>query len=137
MDQSTCSKNICGRSLLPLFVYGTLKRGYRNSSLMNEHYVTFLKEVRTVPEFRLIDFGSFPGLTTGNKAIEGELYHVDSWYIDCLDRFEGCGGDGVYTRQLVTLEDGSHAYAYICNSPNAPEYEGTNWHERVDETVVG
>lgn len=132
MDQSTCC-----RSLLLLFVYGTLKRGCRNSSLMNEHYVTFLKETRTTPEFRLIDFGSFPGLSIGNKAIEGELYQVDGWYIDYLDRFEGCGGDGVYARQLITLEDGSHAYAYICNSPNTPEYEGTNWHERVNETVVG
>lgn len=128
MDQS---------SLFLLFVYGSLKRGCCNASLMDDHYTTFIQEVRTKPEFRLISFGSFPGLTAGDKAIEGELYYVEGHYIDYLDRFEGCGGDGVYTRQLIQLEDGKQVYAYVCSVPNAPEYEGTNWHERVDEAIVG
>ena len=114
-----------------LFVYGTLKQGERNNKLMQGR---FLREVRTEPKFRLVDFGTFPGLAFGRHAISGELWEVDDETLVKLDEFEGIG-DGVYIRKLIQLEDGEQAYAYLCQPFFAVEYDGTNWHERERQTV--
>jgi gamma-glutamylcyclotransferase (GGCT)/AIG2-like uncharacterized protein YtfP len=110
-----------------LFVYGTLKKGERNHNFLQN--AVFLREVRTQPEFRLIDFGTFPGMTAGGKAIEGELYHVTEDELGRIDDFEGEDGEGLYARHLIQLEDGSQAFAYVSFPSFTPsEFEGTNWH---------
>ena len=43
-----------------LFVYGTLKRGMKNYQLLAGQ--AFLNSTRTMPCYRLLDLGSYPGL---------------------------------------------------------------------------
>ena len=125
------------KSKMLLFVYGTLKKRERNSSFL--YNAVFLREVCTRPEFRLLDFGTFPGMTAGHKAIEGELYYVTEDELSRIDDFEGVGWnteDSVYARHLIQLEDGSQAFAYVCSPFSTPtEFEGTNWYERKCQTV--
>ena len=106
-----------------LFVYGTLKRNHRNNVLLSGY--EFLGEVRTVRDYKLINCGTFPGLQYGCKAINGELYRVDDNLLERLDCLEGTK-QNLYTRDYVQLEDGTQAYAYLCNM-KAPDYDGTNW----------
>lgn len=108
-----------------IFVYGTLKYGERNNDLMVGEFV---RDARTEPSHRLVDFGTFPGLAAGTESIEGELWSVDETTLRRLDYFEGVH-NGVYVRKQIQLDDGTQAYAY-CSLIDMPHYAGTNWHER-------
>jgi gamma-glutamylaminecyclotransferase len=57
-----------------LFIYGTLKRGMKNHSLVAGQM--FLQTANTKPFYRLLDLGPYPGLIANDKrglAIAGEL----------------------------------------------------------------
>lgn len=73
-----------------LLVYGTLKRGEcRNHVLRGE---TYLKDVKTLPHYKLLNLGSYPGLVrveNDGRAVEGELYEVHTPLKEMLDRIEG------------------------------------------------
>src|SRR5690606_17187013 len=70
-----------------LFVYGTLRRGFHHHGQLRG--ARFLGVVRTRPGYALVDFGPYPGLVEGARAIVGELYAVPSALVPALDAFEG------------------------------------------------
>ena len=106
-----------------LFVYGTLKTNEQNNYLLRGK---FLRQTRTVPKYKLIDCGAFPGLADGTFSVEGELWEIDPNTLKFLDKFEGVDC-GMYSREQVELEDGTLAIAYICLLLDKPDYNGTNW----------
>lgn len=86
-----------------IFVYGTLKRGLcRAHFLAGQH---FWGEARTLPQYRMFDCGTYPGLklaSTGGLSIVGELWEVDEECLARLDQEEGLP-EGLYARQRIEL----------------------------------
>lgn len=97
-----------GKALL--FVYGSLLEGEANHALLVG--ARFVRACRTAPCFDLFDLGPFPAMTEGGrKAVVGELYEVDAWFVDELDAFEG--HPDLFRRVTIHLDDGSEALAYV------------------------
>jgi gamma-glutamylaminecyclotransferase len=91
-----------------LFVYGSLKRGFRHHSELAG--ADFLAEARTVPGYTLISLGPYPALiVSGSDLVVGELYRVTQSHLHRLDIFEGSD----YERREVALESGITAQAYL------------------------
>jgi len=109
-----------------LFIYGTLKQdGCRASAMEGK----FLGYVETLPEHKLIDCGSYPGLIydkDGGLSIKGELWEVDESLMDHkLDQIEGV--PILYKRGQVKIkdcEDEVLTYIYQGKSKN---YCGNEW----------
>lgn len=77
-----------------VFVYGTLKKGYKNHSVLQR--AKFIGEAQTVDKFTLYKGGNiFPFLFEKSSEREhkniilGELYDVPESMIPALDHFEG------------------------------------------------
>jgi gamma-glutamylaminecyclotransferase len=98
-----------------LFIYGTLKRGMRNHSLLANQ--VFLGEYRTVPGYRLIDLGPYPGLIADDNSTGtalGELWQVDDATLSKLDVFEDV--PNLYQRRAVKIAsypDPVQTYFYV------------------------
>lgn len=91
-----------------LFVYGSLKRGFRHHSELEG--ARFLAEVRTIPGYTLVSLGSYPALiVSGSDHVVGELYRVTNEHLLRLDVFEGTD----YERGEVDIESGIRAHAYL------------------------
>lgn len=117
-----------------LFVYGTLKQGQLNCSLVNR-YARSIE--RGWISGRLFDVGLFPALAEGDGEVWGEVVRVDPGDIPCLlavlDRLEGYREEdisgSIYIRRIVdvTTESGGRerAYAYFYNleHPGFPALE--------------
>ncbi len=90
---------------LPIFVYGTLKRGERRES--NWPHLPERIEPATVPG-ELHDFGPYPGLTPGQHTVLGELWFIASDHmhrtLQVLDAIEDYNGreDDLYDRVTIT-----------------------------------
>ena len=72
-----------------LFLYGTLKRGQANNSLIAGQ--EFLGPARTAPGYRLYDSGPFPCLVEDRQrgvAVRGELWEVEESLLPKLDEWE-------------------------------------------------
>lgn len=85
-----------------LFVYGTLKRGYRNHRLIADQQ--FVGEATSEPYYRLVDVGPYPGLIHDEEtglAVRGELWIVSACALAELDDFEMSTDD--YTREPIAL----------------------------------
>ena len=62
----------------PLFVYGTLKKGYHAHDLIRNS--KFLGFGYTTKDYKLLNLGKYPGLVeckNGTYNIEGEIYEID------------------------------------------------------------
>ena len=114
-----------------VFVYGTLKKGYRNNVLLSRS--TFVAPATTNPEFRLYDNGSYPCLV---KAKDGEVAHevigevwiVDDHTLSRLDQLENA--PDLYHREEIELIDQEKAWAYIYNYDTSRFHEcGNQWPE--------
>ena len=106
--------------LIPVFVYGTLKRGYPNydESLLGAYF----REIASSREaFPLVVANRFysPVLIDEPGAgfpVSGELYCVTETVLARLDEMESVGKPGGYHRELIDIElqDGrlmpAHAY---------------------------
>ena len=107
-----------------LFVYGSLKRGYRHHAELDG--ARFIAVARTSAAYRLLDFGTYPGLARGTRAIEGELFEVDDAVLQRLDEFEGSD----YLRSRIELSDGSTVETYLAVdaiTSGARDLEGDVW----------
>lgn len=89
------------RNMHYVFVYGTLKRGFPNSHLLER--ATFIGEFRTVTKYPLVVGGQYfsPYLLdipqTGNR-VKGEMYVVNDAILADLDHLERVGIN--YTRKV-------------------------------------
>lgn len=79
-----------------VFVYGTLKRGYGNHGLLQNHGSTYCGTVLTEPAYLLYASGGGTGIpfmvaATPPKgiSIRGEVYLVDDATLASLDQLEG------------------------------------------------
>lgn len=118
-------------SSIRLFVYGSLKRGFRHHTVLAG--ATFERAAWTAPGYRLVRHGEYPALTRergGEHRVSGELYLVEPEDVPRLDEFEEV--PHLYQRELILLEDGSHAHAYVVSPEVAarcvPLADGT-WRE--------
>lgn len=87
-----------------LFVYGTLKRGFTNNSLLDGQ--EFIRQATTLPFYRLHDSGPYPCLvkvSQNGNAIQGELWKVNDELIPTLDALEG--SPELFARQEVAIRD--------------------------------
>jgi gamma-glutamylaminecyclotransferase len=126
------------RIMAKLFVYGTLKQGFHAHFLLKKAPAALYGEIRTRPEYHLYDVGSFPGLildVASQGGVTGELYEVPQSAFKDLDRYE-CVGTGLFKREIIELEDGTKAYAYLFNSDleNASKVESGRWDIKENES---
>lgn len=110
-----------------LFIYGTLKRGMKNHSLLAGQ--AFVQTAHTKPLYRLLDLGPYPGLVADEnqgRAIAGELWRVDESTLQKLDIFEAV--PKLFERRTVQIESFSaevQSYFYVGN--NTGSYCGSSW----------
>jgi gamma-glutamylaminecyclotransferase len=89
-----------------VFVYGSLKRGYRNSPLLAGS--VFLDEAVSVPTYKMIEIKmaeySFPVIMPdpGGRKLAGEVYGVDDATLARLDQLEREGSS--YDRVTIDAE---------------------------------
>src|SRR5919112_6245358 len=84
-----------GGAMIHVFVYGSLKRGFRNHHFLETS--RFIGPGTTRHDFDLLDLGYFPAaIKPGTFAIQGELFSVDRHTLRNLDRLEG---NGVFYRR--------------------------------------
>lgn len=89
---------------IPLFVYGTLKKGYHAHNLIKGS--KFLGFGYTTRDYKLLKCGSFPGLSktkNGTVNIEGELYELNKNRLPSLHNYEGVGS-GLFDFEILSLE---------------------------------
>ncbi len=118
--------------MIRVFVYGSLKRGFRHHDVMEAEKATFLGAARTAPGFRLIRYGEYPALTHGGSGfVTGELYEVTEGALAALDEFEDC--PDLYQREEIALEDGAVVFSYVVSQARAARFPAIGdgiWRER-------
>lgn len=97
-----------------VFVYGTLKRGFRNHRFLES--ANYLGEAYTIAEYRMLD-GRFPVLRDAGpdlKPVGGEVYDVDNHTLSKLDDLESVES-GMYERTEtdIVFSDGRASQAFI------------------------
>ena len=110
-----------GGVVMKVFVYGTLKKGFGNNSLMESAEAKFICETTTKKEYYLVSYGipyvvketkEYPRSIRKMKGkIKGELYEIPEKNIGIIDDLEG--HPNWYRRELVELENGEKAYLYF------------------------
>ena len=112
---------------IEVFVYGSLLRGEPNHGLLKE--ATWIGPARTVPAYRLVDLGPYPGLLAeGSTAVAGEVYRVPEPLLAALDALEE--HPEVYVRTPVRLDSGREALTYLLRARLAagrPAVAGGDW----------
>src|SRR5262245_56620 len=85
-----------------VFVYGTLKKGFRNHHLLETSKLV-VADVLTSRRYRMLDVG-FPVMLPGTEGlVQGEVYEVDAETLEQLDRLEGEGR--MYHRTVIEVYD--------------------------------
>ena len=102
-----------------VFVYGSLKKGYCNSSLLrNDRYIA--DRLTEDDTYVMRSLGSFPGVHRSYngmqcRPVSGELYEVSDYTLYRLDILESNGH--FYNRELIKLrEEEEPAWMYLLNS---------------------
>lgn len=109
-----------------MFVYGTLKRGEKNHHWLEGASWQGEAELSGV---LLHDLGPFPMAVIGEGTAIGEVYAVEERGLARLDELEGY--PRLYDRQMLTLNDGRHAWVYLGRPRqvrHAPLVVGGSWH---------
>ncbi len=113
-----------------IFVYGTLKRGHSNHGYMEgQHFVSL---AMTQPQYRLHDFGGYPGMVLdecNGISIHGEVWRIDADCLERLDELEDTAG-GEYLREVVPMippfdQAKVEGYRYLRDVSEAPNIGGS------------
>ena len=100
-----------------LFVYGTMKTGFRNHDRISTDIDTiYLGEAMTEPNFQMKSksVGNYiaPVVLEGKNSIQGELYEISPSLLEYVDLMEGC--PNVYQRIKVKIPfSGFSAWMYV------------------------
>lgn len=74
---------------IKLFVYGTLKSGFYNNTLLDQVGGTKLYNA-ILKDMKLVDLGSFPGMVESEgDVVLGEIWEIESGAISIFDKLEG------------------------------------------------
>ena len=101
-----------------VFVYGTLRKGFGNHSVMARHEHKFIGQGKTDDIFRLTASG-IPYVSKNNPVsqVVGEMYEVSKEVLEGpMDRLEGHPVFYKREKTPITLDDGtkSEAWLYFC-----------------------
>lgn len=108
MDQSTKGKT-------RVFVYGTLKRGYGNNSLLSKS--EFIG-ADTLKGYKMMSKGAFPAIFKTLDEyfrVYGEVYEVDDSTLEILDYLEGVPNH--YRRVTAETVSGRVVEVYVQDEP--------------------
>lgn len=101
-----------------LFVYGTLKNGFKNNFYL--HNAKYIGDAITTKDFAIVYDGKLPYLLHMNKElalrVKGELFKLNGEQLRLLDIIEG--HPSWYTRELITVyidKSKVTAYTYFLN----------------------
>lgn len=113
-----------------VFVYGSLKKGFGNSYLLdNSKYLG--RAMTKDQDWFMFSMGGFPGVVRGNHSnanyLDGEVYVVDDDALRNLDALEGNGS--FYTREEIPLQNGTTAWMYVL--PDRDRYQPERHNDRV------
>jgi gamma-glutamylcyclotransferase (GGCT)/AIG2-like uncharacterized protein YtfP len=98
--------------MIHVFVYGSLKRGFRNHHLLETS--RFIGPGTTRRDFDLLDLGYFPAaIRPGTFAIQGELFAVDRCTLNTLDLLESNGTFYRREQHLVIVPETGLVSAWI------------------------
>jgi gamma-glutamylaminecyclotransferase len=98
--------------MIHVFVYGSLKRGFRNHHLLEAS--RFIGPGTTRRDFDLLDLGYFPAaIRPGAFAIRGELFAIDRRTLSTLDLLESNGTFYQREQHAVMVEGGGMISAWI------------------------
>lgn len=112
-----------------IFVYGTLKRGGENHTLLAGQ--RFLGTTRTVAGYRLYELDGYPGMVEDAADIEGvsgEVWEIDTATLRALDELEGVN-EGLYARVPARLKSpfdrgNIETYLYLRSIAGRPDLKG-------------
>jgi gamma-glutamylcyclotransferase (GGCT)/AIG2-like uncharacterized protein YtfP len=117
----------------PLFVYGTLKRGFHWNSKYLHHRLgaEYISDAITCDDFALVVgdcgvpylLGDVSGEGAALNKIRGELWRVSDEALRGLDDYEGLS-KGYYSRKLINViddddNDSTSAFVYLLNSSSS------------------
>lgn len=91
------------KALHYIFVYGTLKKGYRNNVMLDGQ--RFVEEAVTQPAYKMYENGSFPMIVEAKDgySIRGEVWQVTDATMRRLDMLEGV--PYLYDRGVIKMAD--------------------------------
>lgn len=124
---------------VPLFLYGTLKRGHRRHGLLGGSFL--FDPIVFAPGYTLVDAGGYPGMvgaTAPGHLVEGEIFLVGPETLARLDGYEDLAS-GEYRRGLVCVFDARgnshrvHAYIYQWPANGLPSV-GSRWTTELEST---
>jgi len=115
-----------------LFVYGTLKRGFRAHDILKQWNAVYIGKAKTDARYQLYKVNWFPGMVFDERqqgGVHGEVYEITKETFVALDRYEGA--PDLFKRQTILLDDGEEATAYIFNrdADDLERVEGGEWME--------
>lgn len=89
-----------------MFVYGSLKRGFSHSRLMDR--ATYIGEFRTLRRYPLVVAGKslspyLLDIPEKGSRVKGEVYAVDDALLADLDHLERVGSGSRYTRRVTKV----------------------------------
>ncbi len=90
---------------IPVFVYGTLKKGERAHHKMEGS--KFIATAELQPEYKLLDCGRFPALvkaSNGTNYVPGEIYEVTKSVLKSLHEYEGVS-TGLFYFDFLALDN--------------------------------
>lgn len=133
LDHKDIEKN---NELVKVFVYGSLRKGCRNSSLIARSIKRKKAYVKGILYDLMVGFPAFK--ETGDTKVIGELLEVKLYTLLGLDGLEG--HPTLYYRKLlpVFLEDGSEVTAWVYTFPHnhtdkCPVVECGDWCEYLKQ----
>ncbi len=117
------------KKMQKVFVYGTLKKGYVNSYLLEGS--TYLGTAKSVSRWTMIGEGmAFPYLLESDwdsgQLVEGEVYEVDEDTLKKLDRLEGVPTHYKHSTIYVSYNNGRNSenvMTYVKATPISEEYK--------------